>query len=168
MHPFKKVGSTRQSKSTSIRSNWTRTLSMCMQIWRWPTAKNRCSTNTTFNKGTNINVHNSCHSLTGEYKGNLIYSSKNIYSINILNNTDGSIQLKNPGGSSFTAAWDGTVKLFDKYSIATLGIINNAAYPKFGEEDRAFVTDIGNGIALTVVDEFTGKVSSTAVFIEHK
>lgn len=123
-----------------------------------------------FTKGENINVNNSCNSSTGEYSGDIHDSLDidNIYSINILNNTDGGIQLSNPAGDDFTASWDGTEKLLNKYSLASLGSIHAGIYQGFAEEDKAFVTDIGNGVVLTAIDAFSGKVSSTAVFIQKQ
>ncbi|MCF6203122.1 MAG: hypothetical protein L3J59_05540 [Methylococcaceae bacterium] len=121
-----------------------------------------------FTKGEKINVNNSCNSQTGEYTGDLDYNKNNFYNINILNNTSGGIQLANTKGYVFTASWDGTEKLLNKYSLANLGAIYTNPYPGFSEEDQAFVTDIGNGIVLTSIDAFTGKVSSTAVFIQNQ
>ena len=121
-----------------------------------------------FNEGQKINVNNSCNSLTGEYIGNIgyLYGLNNSFNVNILNNTDGSIQLSNTGGLSFTASWDNSEKLLNKYSLASLGDVSSSAYPGFdGQEDKVFVTDIGNGIAFTVVDTLTDKVKSTATFI---
>ncbi len=121
-----------------------------------------------FAQGENINVNNSCNSRTGEYTGDIHNVIENIYSINILNNTDGGIQLSNPAGNNFTASWDGTEKLLNKYSLASLGSIEGVTYPGFAEEDKAFITDIGNGVVLTAIDAFSGKVSSTAVFIQKQ
>ncbi|MEE9338474.1 MAG: hypothetical protein V3U87_10365 [Methylococcaceae bacterium] len=122
-----------------------------------------------FTKGENININNNCNSRTGEYTGDIDLFTSNIYSINILNNTDGGIQLSNTAGhDDFTASWDGTEKLLNKYSLASLGSISAGVYQGFAEEDKAFVTDIGNGVVLTAIDAFTGKVSTTAVFIQKK
>ncbi len=121
-----------------------------------------------FNHGEKISVNNSCNSLTGVYSGNDGQYSKNSkFSVNILNNMDGSIQLLDADGDVFTASWDSSEKLLNKYSIASLGNISSVAYPGF-EEDKAFVIDIGNGIALSVINGLTGKITSTAVFIQNQ
>jgi hypothetical protein len=122
----------------------------------------------TFNKGNIVNVNNSCHSTTGIYWGDIDFSSKNFYSINILNNKEGSIQLDNPNGNEFTASWDRNEKILDTYSIAIISEISPGPYEKFAANDQAFVTDIGNGIAITAIDSNTGTVKSTAVFIKQK
>jgi hypothetical protein len=122
----------------------------------------------TFNKGNIVKVNNSCHSTTGIYWGDIDFSSKNFYSINILNNMEGSIQLNNPNGHEFTAAWNGTEKILNTYSVAIIGDISPGPYERIVTDDRAFVTDIGNGIAITAIDKNTGTVKSTAVFIRQE
>ena len=120
-----------------------------------------------FNNSENVINSNNCNSNSANYAGELGYHSSNFYTVNIFNTTDGSIQLSSSSGNQFNAGWSEENKILDSFSIATIGSVHTNAYQNFNEGDEAFVTDIGNGIAITALDSFTGKIKATAVFIKQ-
>lgn len=125
----------------------------------------------TFNAPKNLVTRDSCVSSTGNnYRGDVSYLSDNYYSISIANNSTGTIQV---GGeypnraSSFSAGWGVLPRIMDTYNAGTVGKVNVTSYPNFSVGDNVFITDIGNGIAITSFDSETGKPKGTAVFIKE-
>lgn len=109
-----------------------------------------------------INLSNNCTTTSGNnFIGNYAYtgSTTSRYDINIINGFSGAVSLnqnsKN-GRLNFTAQWDTNNE--QRYFTGSIGNAYLHAYPGFSVGDKAFVFDIGNGIAVTAADA-EGKAS---------
>ncbi len=121
----------------------------------------------TFKKGSNFKNSNECASTTDNYRGaNPGSDIDKLYNVNIVDTSTGSIQ---SGYSSsydgFTANWTGDSKILGRYNLATLSF-KQSNFDLFLPTDKMFMTDIGKGISITTFDAESGKVKSTAVFMQ--
>lgn len=108
---------------------------------------------------------NECASTSGNYRGAHPGSDiSNLYPVNVVDTSTGTIEYGNTSPYGFDANWSGESKVMERYNSATL-VNKQQNFDLFLPSDKMFMTDIGEGIAITAFDSESGKVKTTAVFI---
>ncbi len=124
-------------------------------------------TSLTFTKGNNSKSGNDCASSSDDYRGYKPgVNISSLHNVNIVDTSSGSIQTGTAqSNNKFDASWNGDDKVMGRYNSAT--VTNKSfTYGLFLPTDKMFMTDIGNGISITTFDAESGKVKSTAVFMQ--
>lgn len=120
----------------------------------------------TFDRSANFVSSNDCASISGNYRGaNPGTDIDKLYIVDIVDNSTGSIQSGNTSPYGFDASWNGDSKVMGRYNSATL-TDKEVSFDHFLPSDKMIMTDIGKGIAITTFDSESGKVKSTAVFMQ--
>ena len=122
----------------------------------------------TFSKGQNFTSSNDCASTSDNYRGAHPGGDiDKLYSVKIVDTSTGSIQHYNNinSGDRFIVSWTGEAKIMERYNSAIL-TFKGSRFDLFLPTDKMFMTDIGKGISITTFDTESGKVKSTAVFMQ--
>ncbi len=124
-------------------------------------------TSLTFTKSNNSKTSNDCASSSDNYRGlNPGVNIDMLYNVNIVDTSSGSIQIGTASTNDrFDASGSGDDKVMGRYNSATV-TDKSFTFDLFLPTDKMFMTDIGNGISVTTFDAESGKVKSTAVFMQ--
>ena len=128
--------------------------------------RNRRVTTFTLSAGSIKQTTNCAAAQTGLFSGQKYYSDNDAaYQVSIISANSGSITNAKVGSSPFTATWGNMPVLKRGFGFGTLSSTNETAHPHMTQGVRAFVSDVGNGIAITSINESRYNTGS-AVFLK--